>query len=319
MSDEFFDDQFLAELEELADGQGPGGLGAETSALQARWQAFLDGPGDAPLDEESFVALPPAAFAERTNLLIEICREAKGSGAAQAVEAFVVFVQTLVPALSAEGAALIKRFFFRLAPTLLHVAWNDFGATEGQRADGRLALREMEKVLIEISDVKLAPSESDLVFRSIDQMAGFIVVGDYAMASGIISTQLLSIIQRNKIARALYRLMEVEVSVQNYLKDKLGYSTPRLRVPGDLPHLGDYGPLRCLREQMLGDESWIIQVHIPGLTRLRDVVLRLIPQDSATTFHDLRLDALGGAVLEVPDGTYHIGLIYEPEARPDAA
>lgn len=319
MSDEFFDDQFLSELEELAEGQGPGSLGAETTALQVRWQAFLGGPGETPLDEETFVALPATGFAERTNLLIEICREARGSGAAQAVEAFVVFVQTLVPALSAEGAGLIKRFFFRLAPTLLHVAWNDFGSSDSQRADGRMALREMEKVLIEISDVKLAPSESDLVFRSIDQMAGFIVVGDYSMAAGIISTQLLSIIQRNKIARALYRLMEVEVSVQNYLKEKLGYSTPRLRVPGDLPHLGEYGPLRCLREQMLGDESWIIQVHIPGLTRLRDVVLRLIPQESSTTLFDLRLDALGGAVLDVPDGTYHIGLIYEPEGRPGGA
>ena len=45
------------------------------------------------------------------------------------------------------------------------------------------------------------------------------------------STGLLSIISRNKLTRALFRLMEVEVSMQRYLKEKLGYSTPQVRIP----------------------------------------------------------------------------------------
>ena len=35
--------------------------------------------------------------------------------------------------------------------------------------------------------------------------------------------------------------------------------------------------------------------------------------------HDLRLDSLGSAELHVPDGTYEIGLVYQPDEEPMAS
>ena len=48
----------------------------------------------------------------------------------------MVFFQALVPTLSAEGAGNIRRFFFRLAPTLIHIAYNDFGSRQSDREEG---------------------------------------------------------------------------------------------------------------------------------------------------------------------------------------
>ena len=129
------------------------------------------------------MAAPNPQIIERTNNLIEICREAGASPAVQGIESFVVFFQALVPTLSPEGAGNIRRFFFRLAPTLIHIAYNDFGSRPSDREDGLAALRNLESILIEISSVRLAPSESELVFKSVDQMSEFIAVGEYAMAN----------------------------------------------------------------------------------------------------------------------------------------
>ena len=62
-------------------------------------------PGRPPLAEEGFLALPPAALAERCNGLIESCRRSPRRDAAQAVESFVVFFQALVPTLGRRARA----------------------------------------------------------------------------------------------------------------------------------------------------------------------------------------------------------------------
>lgn len=310
----FFDADFLGELEQLA---------AEVVArpvpvadLAQRFSEFLapDEQGPPPLDEEAFATLPAAAMAERANRLLETCREGPERAAVQAVENFIVFFQTLVPALTSEGAAQVARFFFRLVPTLIHIAWHDFGEDAASALEGAAALENLETILIEISDVRLAPAESELVFRSIDQLAGFIAVGEYVMASQIVSAQLLDIIARNKLARALYRLMEAEVAVQVYLKARLGRSTPRLELPGDLEALSDFGPLRVFEEDVLGERQRLVQVHIPGLSRLTDVVLHMARSDGVEP-HALRLDALGTAVLPDSAGEFQIGLAWEPPRR----
>jgi hypothetical protein len=224
-----------------------------------------------------------------------------------------VFFQALVPTVLPETAADIKRFFFRLAPTLLQIAHNDFGTDHAKTPEGREALRNLETILIEISNVRLAPSEKDLVFKNIDQMAAFIAVGEYAMANEAISTQLLSIIRGNKITRALFRLMEVEVQVQVYLKEKLGYLTPQIRVPEDLAALSEYGPIRVLEEEEPdGTRKAFIQVQIPEIPILRDIVLKLVRADDGVML-DLRFDALGTTLLDVPPGSYGLGLVYQPE------
>jgi hypothetical protein len=308
--EEFFDPSFLAELEGLA-AEIP--AAARSARLPEKYAEFLaPEPGqDGPLDEEAFVHLPPARLAERTNRLIAIGRQSPRPGALQAVESFVVFFQALVPTLP--DATAIRRAFFRLVPTLLHIAWNDFGDDEEQRREGRLALQQLEAVLLEISSVRLAPSEGELVFRSIDQLGAFIGAGQYAIASELIGTRLLGIVARNRLTRALYRIMEVEVAVQVYLKQKLGCSTPRLRVPEDLPALTDYGPLRILRDEAPdGALRRYIQIQLPNIPMLRDVVLHLAREDGSGSY-DLRLDALGSAPLEVPAGTYSLGLIYQPQ------
>jgi hypothetical protein len=309
--EEFFDASFLAELEGLAATAAPDA--ASASQLPEKYAEFLaPEPGsDQPLDEEGFVRLPPARLAERTNRLIAIGRQSPRPGALQAVESFVVFFQALVPTLP--DAAAIRRAFFRLVPTLLHIAWNDFGDAEDQRREGREALQQLEAVLLEISSVRLAPTEGELVFRSIDQLGHFIGAGQYALASELIAARLLGLVARNRLTRALYRIMEVEVAVQVYLKQKLGCGSPRLRIPEDLAALSDYGPIRVLRDEAPdGGIRRYIQVQLPNLPTLRDVVLHLAREDG-TASYDLRLDAVGSALLEVPPGAYGIGLIYQPQ------
>jgi hypothetical protein len=312
--EEFFDASFLAELETLA-GSTPAAAPAQPSAaLHDRLAAFLAPrePLGEPLTEVGFLALAPEALSDRTNVLVEICREGGRGEAALAVENFIVFFQALVPTLSAEGSGEIKRFFFRLAPTLLHIAHNDFGEDADSRTQGRQALRNLETILIEISSVRLAPSESELVFRSIDQLAAFIAVGEYLMANEIVSSQLLSIITRNKLLRSLFRLMEVEANLQRYLKERLGCATPQLRVPEDFPLLADYGPMRILQEVGPdGRRRPFVQIQIPDIPLLRDVVLHLVPP--AGNGIDLRLDSLGSAELAVDPGVYTMGLLYQPQ------
>jgi hypothetical protein len=318
--DEFFDPTFLAELEELAaPHQGlPGAWPPVSSGLQAQLQSFLASDphngGNTALGEEDFVALPNAALADRINTLIEICRKGGQREALLALENFVVFFQALVPTLPEAGAEAVKRLFFHLVPTLIHIAYNDFAEAETRREEGVASLRNLETILIEISNIRLAPSETDLVFRSIDQMAAFIGVGEYAMASEVISSQLLSLIERNKLTRALYRLMEVEVSVQLHLKEKLGYATPQIQLPEDAAALADYGPLRILYDEGPdGTPLRFIQVHLPDIQILKDIVLHLVSQETAASY-DLRLDGLGSAELRVPPGRYAMGFAYEPES-----
>ena len=312
VEDEFFDPSFLAELEGLATLEKgvPAPLSLSVS-LTDKLAAFLAGDDGAPaIDEETFVDMPSSVAVERLNRLVEICRGGSQLRAVQAVENFIVFFQALVPTVGGEAARQIKRFFFHLAPTLIHIAYNDFGDSEDERAEGLAALRNLETILIEISNVRLAPSESELVFKNIDQLAAFISVGEYSMSNGVISMQLLQIIRSNKMTRALFRLMEVEVSVQVYLKEKLGYLTPQIRVPEDIDVLHDYGPIRILQEEILGESKVFIQVHIPEIPFLRDIVLHAVGEDGKG--YDLRLDALGSAELNLPPGTYSLGLVYQP-------
>lgn len=312
-TEEFFDPGFLAELEGLAAvGKGAPTPG-ESRHLNETFDQFLrSGSGEAPLDEEGFVALSGTALHDRVDALIEIARGGAGRAAVEAAENFIVFFQALVPTLSVEGAADIKRSFFRLIPTLLHIAYNDFADDEGERAQGRAALHNLETILIEISNVRLAPTERELVFKNIDQMADFIAVGEYRMANELISSQLLEIIRGNKLTRALFRLMEVEANVQVYLKEKVGYLTPQIRVPDDVERLSDYGPVRVLEEEHQGERKLFLQVHIPEIPLLRDIVLRLVNQADGATF-DLRLDSLGSTELVVPPGSYSLGLVYQPD------
>lgn len=313
--EDFFDASFMEELEGLAQAASlavpPSPSGTD---LQIELESFLAPvPGrETPLDEAAFVALPPAELTARTNTLVETCRRSPRREAVETVENFVVFFQALVPTLSAEGSREIKRAFFRLAPVLLHIAFHDFAGRDDDRAEGRAALRNLESILLEISSIQLAPTESELVFRSIDQLAALVDVGQYAMANELISTRLLALIQRNKVTRALYRIMEVEVSVQVYLKEKLGYTTPQIRIPDDYKALEEYGPVRVLRETTLEGEAKIfLQIHLPNLPSLRDVVVSLVREDGLIGY-ELRLDNLGSVEIDLAPATYRIGLVYQP-------
>src|SRR5687767_15039038 len=109
--------------------------------------------------------------------------------------------------------------------------------------------------------------------------------------------------------------MEVEVNVQRYLKERLGYLTPRLHLPDDVPALSEYGPIRIFDEDFVDGTQRYLQVHLPDIPILRDIVLHLAREDAAQSY-DVRLDALGTAVLDVPDGAYSIGFVYQPEKTP---
>jgi len=312
---EFFDASFLEELRDLAHAAEEQHLATAGVDLHERLGAVLAPlPGSStPLDAAAFLELPDTLFRARGDVLLEICRESPRRGALEDVENFIVFIQALVPTLSPEGAHEIKRAFFRLIPTLLHIAHHDFSGREEDRTEGHAALDSLQNVLLEISSVRLAPSEGDLVFRSVDQLAALIDAGQYAMADELVSSRLLALIRKNKVARALYRIMEVEVSVQRYLKDKLGHPTPQIRVPEDLVALQEYGAVRVLHEQAPGGSvTTYLQIQLPELPMLRDVVLRLV-RDDGTQSLDKRLDNLGCTPLEVDPGTYRIGLVYQPE------
>jgi len=134
------------------------------------------------------------------------------------------------------------------------------------------------------------------------------------MANDLVSTRLLALIRKNKVTRALYRLMEVEVNVQRYLKERLGHATPQIRVPEDLSALEDYGPVRVLHEDDPGGEArTLLQFQLPELPMLRDFVLTLVVEETGES-HEGRLDNLGCVALAVPPGLYRMGLSYQPES-----
>jgi hypothetical protein len=314
-----FDPAFLSELEGIvadsgmaASTAGPGGAALDAAFYEAL-AAFRGTADGGRLEEEAFLALPPPQLAERCNALIEACRKSPRREAAQAVESFVVFFQALAPSLRSEPAREVKTTFFRLAPNLAQIAWDDFGERTDRREDGRQALRQLESLLLEVASVRLAPQESEVFFRSLDQLATLMGSGEYALARDLVATPLIAILRKNRVARSLFRLMEVEVAIQVYLKEKLGYPTPQLRLPDDAGALADFGPVRVFDEEGLdGEKTRYLQLQLPDIPILSDIVVHLAPEKEGER-RDLRLDGLGSAVLEVPPGLYRIGLGYEPE------
>jgi hypothetical protein len=311
LGDALLDSDFLSELEGLAATADRLKAPGHAAVARAELLAFLaPAPGTAqPLDEDAFVALPSALMTERTDALLEAARRSPQRDAGEAVDSFVVFFQALLPGLGPEASEQVRRLFFRLAPTLLHLCHAGFSGPPG---DGISALSRLETILIEVSSVRLSPTEAALVARSIDQLAGFLAAGEYALATDVVSSQLLAILEKNRGARMLFRLMHIEASLQVYLQERLGYLTPRLRVPEDLRLLRAYGPLRVLDEPRPdGGARRLIQVQHPDVPQPRHVVLHLAPHGGGPA-HDLRLDLLGCAELDVPPGAYDLGLVYSP-------
>ncbi len=310
MKDALFDAEFLAELRDLAAATEK--LQSPSVALSAHLdlQAFLAPVPEktTPLSEDEFVALPPVELQARTDALLDIARRSSDREAAAAVDSFVVFFQALLPGLTTEGAEQVRRLFFRLASTLLHLCHAGFG---GKRAEGQRALGQLETILIEVSSVRLTPAESELVARALEPLAGFVAAGEYALASEVVSSQLLAILEKNRVTRNLYRLMHVEATVQLYLRERLGRPTPQLRVPEDFAALTAYGPIRIIDESVPGEPRHLVQVQLPDIPMPRHVVLHLVPRGGGEP-HDLRFDLLGCAVLTVPPGHYDFGLLYQP-------
>jgi hypothetical protein len=316
-SDDTFDSDFLSELEGLVAESGAAVSSAASAAhgasgYRATVAAFLAplAPGP-PIDEAAFLELPPAVLADRCNGLIAAGRRSPRRDAALAVESFVVFFQALVPTLGPEAAREVKATFFRLVPALLQMAWLDLG-DGSRRQDGGEALRLLETILLEISSVRLAPAESEMVFRSLDQLATLMAAGEHALARDVVAAPLLEIVRKNHVARSLYRIMEVEVALQRYLREKLGHATPRIRIPEDLPALTDFGPLRVFDEEgQDGSPCSYLQVQLPDIPVLSEVVVHFSPEDGSAD-RRLRLDGLGSLRLDLPPGVYAIGLLYEP-------
>jgi hypothetical protein len=307
----FFDDAFLAELEAMSAGPGIT-AGPVEDGLHRRLAAILEQDGR-PLDQEGFAALSAEAGLARTNALLAACRESPKHGTLDAVENLIVFFQALLPTLREPDTREMLRIFFHLVPALLHIAWHGFGEGEAENAEGRRALEGLESVLLEIAGVRLQPSESELVLRSIDQVAHLMGTGQYGMADELVSSGLLAVIQKNKVARALYRIMEVEVGVQVYLKERLGHPTPQIRIPDDFGPLAEYGPLQIIREEGPTGAKTYLQLQLPDLPRLQDVLLTLV-RDDGLIGYELRFDALGSVELHIVSGTWRLGLTYEPQA-----
>jgi hypothetical protein len=270
-------------------------------------------PGEPPITEDAFLRLPAPALAERCNGLIESGRRSPRRDTAQAVESFVVFFQALVPTLGPESSREIKGTFFRLVPTLVEMAWEDVGDAVDRRRESRDSLGLLETILLEVSSVRLAPVESGVLFKSLDQLATLIAAGEYALARDVVAVPLLGILRKNRVARSLFRLMEVEVALQAYVKERLGHATPRIRIPQDVPALSDFGPLRVFEEDGPdGGRRLYLQVQLPDIPVLSDIVVHL-SRDDGSDERRLRLDGLGSVPLDVPAGLYEIGVAYEPE------
>ncbi|HSD65967.1 MAG TPA: hypothetical protein VLF95_04660, partial [Vicinamibacteria bacterium] len=141
--------------------------------------------GDPPLSERAFLDLPPVLLAERCNGLIRAARHSPRREAAQAVESFIVFFQALVPTLVPESSREVKATFFRLVPTLVQMAWEDLGDAADRRRERRDSLGLLEAILLEVSSVRLAPIESGVLFKSLDQLATLIAAGEHALARDV--------------------------------------------------------------------------------------------------------------------------------------
>ncbi len=275
-------------------------------------ERFLSQGSGRPLDEAGFLALAPAALSERCNGLIDSCRSSAQKGAAQRVESFVIFFETLVPTLGEDSAREVKATFFRLVPTLVHMAWDET-ASSGERArDSSDSLHLLETILLEVSSVRLTPTESQLFFKSLEQLATLLAAGEYALACDAVGTPLLGILRKNRVSRSLFRLMEVEATIQIYLKERFGYSTPQIRVPEDLPALAGFAPIRVFDDEGFdGVRERYLQIQLPDIPILSDIVVRLSSDDGKV--NDLRLDGLGSTRFDLRPGLYGFGLIYEPE------
>jgi hypothetical protein len=287
---------------------------AAVRSLQEALARFLapETPGGPALDEAAFVGLAPARLVERSNDLIDSCRRSASREAAQGVESFIVFFQTLAPTLRDQPAEEVKATFFRLAPTLVHMAWDETAGKGDRRRDSAEALQTLETILLEVSSVRLTPAEGELLFKSLDQLSTLLAAGEYALARNVVGAPLLAILRKNRVSRSLFRLMEVEAAIQVFLKERFGYSTPQLRVPDDLAALAEFGPIRVFEDQEFGGgRARYLQVQLPDIAILSDIVVRLSGEDGTT--HDLRLDGLGSARFELPPGLYGLGLLYEPE------
>jgi hypothetical protein len=317
---ETFDSAFLSELEGLVTGSGikVSGLAAGGDAAARGYRetlaAFLApaAPGGAPLNEAAFLGLSPGPLAERCNALIEASRRSPRRDAAQAAESFVVFFQALVPTLGPEAGREVKATFFRLVPTLIQMAWEEAADAGDRRRETSETLGLIETILLEVSSVRLGPVESGMLFKSLDQLATLIAAGEWGMARDVVAGPLLAILRRNRAKRPLFRLMEVEMALQGYIRERLGHDTPRLRIPEDLKALSDFGPVRVFDEEGEGGaRQRFLQVQLPDIPVLSDIVVHLSGAGGAD--HKLRLDGLGSVPLDVPAGLYQIGLLYEPE------
>jgi hypothetical protein len=312
---ETFDPDFLSELEGLVADSGVAVSAAQgAEAYRETLVAFQSplAPGEPPMTERAFLELSTSHLAERCNVLIEAARLSPRREAAQAVESFIVFFQALVPTLAPESSREVKATFFRLVPSLVLMAFEEDDDTAEQR-ESHASLALLETILLEVSSVRLAPVESGMLFRSLDQLATLIAAGEHVLARDIVAVPLLAILRKNRVARALFRLMEVEAALQVYLKERLGYSTPRIRVPDDVPALGDFGPLRVFDEEGPdGARRSYLQVQLPDIASLSDVIVHLSPEGGGES-RRLRLDGLGSVPLDLPAGLYDIGLLYEPE------
>jgi hypothetical protein len=269
-------------------------------------------PGGPPLNESAFLQLGTGLLGERCNALIEANRRSSRRDAVQAAESFVVFFQALVPTLQPEPAREVKATFFRLVPTLVQLAWEDVAEASERRHETSDTLSLIETILLEVSSVRLAPVESGMLFKSLDQLAALIAAGEWGMARDVVAIPLLTILRKNRLKRPLFRLMEVEIALQGYLRDRLGHDTPHIRIPDDLAALSDFGPLRVFDEEGAeGARQVFLQVQLPDIPVLSDIVVHL--QAETGTDHRLRLDGLGSVRLDLPAGLYQIGLLYEPE------
>jgi hypothetical protein len=289
--------------------------GAEARGYRETLAAFLAplAEGEPPMGERAFLDLATVQLADRCNVLIDAARRSPRREAAQAVESFIVFFQALVPTLAPESSREVKATFFRLVPSLVLMAFEDLGDAAERRRESHASLALLETILLEVSSVRLAPVESGMLFKSLDQLATLIAAGEHALARDVVALPLLAILRKNRVARALFRLMEVEVAIQGYLKERLGHPTPRIRIPDDVPALAEFGPVRVFDEEGPdGVRRSYLQVQLPDLPILSDIVVHLAPEGGGED-RKLRLDGLGSVPLDLPAGLYEIGLLYEPE------
>jgi hypothetical protein len=318
---ETFDSDFLSELEGLVAESGMAVSAAQGADAYRDTLAAFHAPvakGEPPMAERAFRELSTARLAERCNVLLDAARRSPRREAAQAVESFIVFFQALVPTLAPESSREVKATFFRLVPSLVLMAFEDVGDAVERRRESHASLALLELILLEVSSVRLAPAESGLLFKSLDQLATLIAAGEHVLARDVVGQPLLQLLRKNRVTRALFRLMEVEVALQVYLKGRLGYSTPRIRIPDDAPALADFGPLRVFDEDGPdGVRRAYLQVQLPDLPVLSDIVVQLSPDEGGSP-RKLRLDGLGSVPLDLPPGLYEIGLLYEPEPSPGA-